>query len=49
MSTVKVKPCICENQYQDSKYGKNQRVMNQTKKQDGKVYRCTACGREQQV
>ncbi len=38
-----IKPCSCENEYQDTKYGKGMRLMN-TKK-DGNV-RCTVCGAE---
>lgn len=38
--------CKCSNAGQDAMYGKSVRVMNQTRKQDGKVYRCTVCQTE---
>jgi hypothetical protein len=38
---------VCEHDYQDSKYGKSKRVFNQTRKDSGKGYRCTVCGKEQ--
>ena len=38
-----IKECVCEHKYQDEKYGKNKRVMNQTIKGN---YRCTVCNRE---
>ncbi len=41
--------CSCQNEFQDSKYGKQIRVMNLTKKrftQDKGYYRCTVCTRE---
>ena len=37
--------CDCNHDYQDKKYGKDNRVMNPvTKKPD--TYRCTVCGKE---
>lgn len=42
-----IKFCTCESKYQDEKYGKQKRVMNQTQKSNGQVYRCTVCGKEQ--
>ena len=44
--TSKILTCTCEHEYQDKIYGKNKRVHNQTKKQDGKVWRCTVCSKE---
>jgi len=43
---TEIKNCTCESKFQDEKYGKNMRVYNKTKKQDGKIYRCTVCGKE---
>lgn len=43
---VVIKECFCEHAFQDKVYGKNKRVHNQTQKEDGKLYRCTVCGRE---
>lgn len=40
-----VKNCKQSHSYQDSRYGKQVRVMNQlTGKSDGKSFRCTVCG-----
>lgn len=39
-----VRPCKCQNAYQDEKYGKGQRVQNNTAKEG--VMRCTVCGAE---
>ena len=36
-----IKQCSCQNDFQDKRYGKGNRVMNETK--DAKL-RCTACG-----
>lgn len=43
-----IKQCTCSHQYQDTKYGKQQRVHNPTKKTVGDrvVQRCTVCGKE---
>ena len=38
--------CKCINEFQDKVYVKNIRIHNQTKKQDGTVYRCAVCGNE---
>ena len=46
---TKIVKCNCENSYQDEKYGKRMRVMNETRKgeKNGEsVYRCTVCGTE---
>ena len=40
-------PCTCQHEFQDEKYGKGMRVMNECG--DGKKvtgYRCTICGKE---
>lgn len=44
----KIKECVCTHDYQDSKHGKQMRVMNPTTKKEGEKakYRCTVCGRE---
>jgi len=42
---TKIKECTCESKYQDEKYGKNMRVMNETSGKNGTGYRCTVCGR----
>ena len=41
---VKIMLCACKHDYQDEKYGKNQRVHNPTKK----GHRCTVCGTSKQ-
>jgi len=42
---VKIIPCTCKHQYQDSKYGSGKRVGNECdKKSVGRSYRCTVCG-----
>ena len=38
--------CACESEFQDSKYGKGNRVHNETMKG---AYRCTICGQTKQV
>jgi len=43
---VKIIKCDYENKYQDKVFGKNNRVANQTKKSEGKIYRCTVCNKE---
>ena len=42
-----IKKCNCEHKYQDEKYGKGMRVMNELKSKQGvpQEYRCTVCGR----
>lgn len=45
--SAKILKCACTHDYQDKKYGKDMRVMNQTRKDSGKGYRCTVCGKEQ--
>ena len=44
----KILECVCSHEYQDSKYGKNNRVFNPCKSADSKKtkYRCTVCRRE---
>lgn len=44
MTKTVIKGCVCSNEYQDKKYGKQQRVMNTCTKVVG-TYRCTVCGR----
>jgi hypothetical protein len=44
--SAKILICSCEHEYQDKLYGKYHRVHNQTKKQDGQVWRCTVCSKE---
>jgi len=34
----------CMHEYQDTLYGAQKRVCNQTTKTPGNVYRCTVCG-----
>jgi hypothetical protein len=46
MSETKIMPCTCESEFQDKTYGRNLRLFNQTRKSDGKLYRCTVCGKE---
>lgn len=41
MPTV-IKECNCKNEYQDTTYGKKQRVHNERTKS----YACTVCGNE---
>jgi hypothetical protein len=41
IKSVKILECVCNSDYQDSRYGKNKRVHNPNK--DG--YKCTVCGR----
>lgn len=38
--------CSCLHEYQDKKYGKQNRVGNPTEKNKGRVHRCTVCGKE---
>jgi hypothetical protein len=40
-----IKKCDCTHEYQDSVYGKNNRVFNVFGKNNDKV-RCTVCGKE---
>ena len=43
-----IKQCNCKNDFQDEKYGKGNRVKNETTKKSGAdtVYRCTVCKSE---
>ena len=43
---IKITACTCKHDYQDSKYGKQQRVHNPFKKGDSFGHRCTVCGTE---
>jgi len=36
--------CTCNHQWQDEKYGKHRRVMNELK--EGGTYRCSVCKKE---
>ena len=40
-----IKTCSCKSEYQDKKYGKNQRVHNRYIKDSG-GWRCTVCGKD---
>lgn len=40
-----IKPCTCENEWQDKKYGKYKRVMNVKQSKAG-GFRCTVCGKQ---
>ena len=35
--------------YQDKTFGLNIRLVNQTTKGNGTIYRCTVCGKENQI
>ena len=35
--------CTCQHEGQDKLYGKKLRVFNQTRKNEGKTWRCTVC------
>jgi len=48
MNTTVIHSCDCKHEYQDSKYGKGQRVFNVGGGKDKKKIRCTVCGRELQ-
>lgn len=39
---VSIRPCSCDQPYQDKTYGKGNRVHNLTTKTNG--WRCTGCG-----
>lgn len=41
-----IKKCTCKHKYQDERYGKGNRVMNERKKDSTSKYRCTVCGEE---
>lgn len=43
---TKIIKCDCKNEYQDEKYGKDQRVHNKTSGKDGRNWRCTVCKKE---
>ena len=38
--------CVCQHEFQDKRYGKNQRLHNPIKDKKGYNWRCTVCGRE---
>ena len=40
--------CICQNEFQDQKLGKNKRVHNKITKVDNKA-RCTVCKKENSI
>lgn len=40
----KIDQCVCDHEYQDAIYGRQQRVHNWAIKK--RVWRCTVCGRE---
>ena len=42
-----IKKCICKSEYQDERYGKNNRVHNEMVGQKG--YRCTVCGKDKKA
>jgi len=44
MAIVIIKACSCESSFQDERYGKSQRLMNETTK----GFRCTVCGKDHQ-
>lgn len=46
MAEAKVLKCKCQSEFQDSLYGKNNRLFNPTGKgsSQGDGYRCTVCG-----
>ena len=44
-NVMAIKTCNCKNDYQDKKYGKNQRIHNKFIK-DGGGYRCTVCNKD---
>lgn len=45
-----VRPCTCESEFQDQRYGKGKRLMNPTMKMKlagtQQLFRCTVCGKE---
>ncbi len=42
-----IKKCTCKHEYQDKKYGQNNRVHNICAKDKNAVtYRCTVCGQK---
>ena len=45
---TKIVKCACKNDYQDSKYGKGNRVANKTTSSKGTTptFRCTVCLKE---
>lgn len=45
MSGTVIRACTCENEFQDKKYGYQQRVCNK-KASPSKVAVCTVCGKE---
>lgn len=44
---TKIKTCVCQNKWQDKRYGKGKRVHNETTKGDAERWRCTVCSRTQ--
>jgi hypothetical protein len=47
MKTTKVIFCTCKHEYQDKRYGQQQRLHNAMVKEG--FWRCTVCGAERQV
>lgn len=46
MHNTIITPCVCQHEYQDSKYGQGMRVHNiSQKKGEEEKHTCTACGR----
>ena len=45
---TKLKKCTCKDEFQDKRYGKGRRVMNQAPAKGAMPnrYRCTVCGEE---
>lgn len=45
MAETKVLPCTCANEFQDTEYGKGQRVHNEAKSNNAlvKAWRCSVC------
>jgi len=43
---TRIMKCSCDHKFQDEKYGKGNRVCNQTMKDDKRTYRCTICEKE---
>ena len=47
MAETKIMKCTCESKFQDSRYGKGNRVHNQTQNRSGRGnWRCTVCEKE---
>lgn len=44
---TRISSCTCKNEFQDKRYGKNNRVFNETAKEN--LYRCTVCGKDKMI